>query len=300
MATYCCVDTTIDLDLLSTFVAVAEANGFSVVAERLQVSKGTVSRKIARLEALVGAPLLHRTTRRVALSTAGIALFERAAPHVAALRLAVGTLPERQAAPSGDLRVTAPTDLGNVLLPELVTRFTTRFPGVRVELHLTQRQVDLVGEGFDLAIRAAGRGLRDSSLTMRRLSSAEFLAYASPVYVARRGSPRELADADHEWVGFRPAQKLLGFPSTHRPRVTCDDFMFAREAVRLGAGVGVLPTFMAESLAATGELVRVLPRYRVRTPGFVLLHPARGALPSKVTAFRDMLVEMLKTRWAVR
>ncbi len=288
------MDATIDLDLLSTFVAVAEANSFSAVAQRLQVSKGTVSRKIAKLEELVGAPLLHRTTRRVALSTAGVALFERAAPHVAALRLAVGTLPERQAAPSGDLRVTAPTDLGNVLLPELVTRFTTRFPAVRVELHLTQRQVDLVGEGFDLAIRAAGPRLRDSSLTMRRLSSAEFLAYASPVYVARRGSPRELADPDHDWVGFRPAQKLLGFSASFRPHVTCDDFLFAREAVRLGAGIGVMPTFVAEALASAGELVRVLPSYRVRTPGFVLLHPPHAKVPSKVVAFRDMLVEMLK------
>lgn len=294
------MDATIDLDLLSTFVAVVEAASFSVVAERLRVSKGTVSRKIARLEASVGAPLLHRTTRRVAPSTAGVALFERVAPHLAALRLAVGTMPEGDAAPSGDLRVTAPTDLGVVLLPELVTRFTTRYPAVRVEVHLTQRRVDLVGEGFDLAIRAAARGLKDSSLAMRRLSTAEFFAYASPIYVARRGSPRELADADHDWVGFRPAQKLLGFTASHKPRISCDDLLFAREMIRLGAGVGVLPTFMADPLAATGELVRVLPSYRVRTPGFVLLYPSRGSVPAKVAAFRDVLLEMLKTRSAAR
>lgn len=290
------MDATIDLDLLSTFVAVAEAASFSVVAARLRVSKGTVSRKIARLEALVGTPLLHRTTRRVGMSTAGVALFERIAPHLAALRLAVGALPERQSAPSGVLRVTAPTDLGVVLVPELVTRYTTRYPAVRVEVHLTQRQVDLVGEGFDVAIRAAARGVKDSSLTMRRLSAAEFLAYASPVYVARRGSPRELADPEHDWVGFRPAQKLLGFAASYKPRISCDDLFFAREAIRLGAGVGVLPTFMADPLAATGELVRVLPSYRVRTPGFVLLYPSRGSVPVKVTAFRDVLLEMLETR----
>jgi DNA-binding transcriptional LysR family regulator len=294
------VDATIDLDLVSLFVAVAETGSFSAVADRLGVSKGTVSRRIARLERRVGAPLLHRTTRRVALSTAGAALLERTGPHLAALRHAVGALPEATDEPSGELRITAPTDLGIVLLPELVARFTIRYPAVRVDVHLTQRKVDLVAEGFDLAIRGAGGRLKDSSLAMRRLSPADFVAYASPVYVARRGSPREIGDADHDWVVFRPARRPLGFPASLRPRIACDDFFFARESIKIGAGVGVLPTFVGEPLAATGELVRVLPSYRVRTSGFVLLYPSRGPVARKVAAFRDVLLELLETRPLVR
>jgi DNA-binding transcriptional LysR family regulator len=295
LATYRCVDATIELDLLVPFVAVAEAASFSAAADRLGVSKGTVSRKIARLERRVGAELLHRTTRRVALSTAGVALYERVAPHLSGLQRAIGSMPEREEQPSGELRVTAPTDFGVVLLPAVAARFALRYPAVRIDVHLGQRQVDLVGEGFDLAIRGAGGQLRDSSLAMRRLMPVEFLAYASPVYVARRGHPREIGDEDHEWVGFRPALRQLGFPSGARPRIAGDDFFFVREAIRAGAGVGVLPTFVAEPLAKNGELVRVLPSFRVRTAGFVLLYPSSGTVARKVTAFRDLLVETFKT-----
>jgi len=290
------MNATIELDLLLPFVAVAEAASFSVAADRLGVSKGTVSRKIARLERRVGAELLHRTTRRVALSTAGAALYERAAPHLSALQRAVGSLPEREEQPSGELRITAPTDFGVVMLPDIVARFTMRYPGVRVDVHLGQRAVDLVAEGFDLAIRGAGGRLRDSSLAMRRLSPVEFLAYSSPFYVARRGAPKQIGEDGHDWIGFRPALRQLGFPAGLRPRIAGDDFFFVREAIRAGGGIGVLPTYVAEPLAKIGELVRVLSGFRVQTSGLVLLYPSSGTLARKVVAFRDLLVETLKTR----
>src|SRR6516162_9126880 len=132
---------TMSLELLTSFIAVAETSSFSAAAERLGTSKATVSRAIARLEEGVGAELVHRTTRRVALSTAGIALYERAAPHLAQLRSAVCSLPELEEAPSGELRITAPIDIGATLLPEVVARFTLRYPAVRVDARLTNRVV---------------------------------------------------------------------------------------------------------------------------------------------------------------
>src|SRR5882672_9474023 len=131
MATWCCMTATaIDYDLLAAFVAVAEETSFSKAARRLGITKGTVSRSIARLEDLLGAELVHRNTHKVALSTAGTALYERTAPHLAALDRAVGTMPERSERPSGELRITAPHDFAAILLPELVAQFLVRYPEV--------------------------------------------------------------------------------------------------------------------------------------------------------------------------
>ena len=311
---------TIDLELVAQFIAVAEAGSLSAAAARLGLAKSSLSRNLHHLEAAVGAELLHRSTRRLALSTAGAALYERAAPLVGALADAVRSLPEREEAPSGELRVTAPVDLGVLLLADVIARFTARHPAVRVDLHLTARKVDLIGEGFDLAIRATAGRMRDSSLAMRRLSPVEAQLYAAPTYLARRGPVREPGDTAHDWVEFRPwharrelrlydvqrtstsSDPTVAFPRSLRersgphPRLRCDDFFFVREALKAGAGVGWLPSFLAEPYLATGELQRVLPGERLSLGGFVLLYPSVKRLPRKVTAFRDFLLEAVRAR----
>jgi DNA-binding transcriptional LysR family regulator len=154
------------LDLLSVFEAVARTSSFSLAARELRLPKSTVSRAVARLEADLGVQLLFRTTRKVSPSAAGSALHERIAPLLRQLASAVGSLPEREEEPSGELRVTAPVDLGVFFLADVVSRYTARFPRVSVHLHLTGRVVDLVGEGFDVALRVAA-SLRDSTLVAR-------------------------------------------------------------------------------------------------------------------------------------
>jgi DNA-binding transcriptional LysR family regulator len=284
-----------DLNLLQLFVTVAQTSSFSGAARRLGLPKSSVSRKIAALEAVVGAQLLHRTTRQVALSTAGAALYERAAPLVASLRDAVGSLPEREQQPSGELRITAPYDLGATFLAELVAQFALRYPTVRADVWLTNRKVDLVAEGFDVAVRAQAGPIKDSSLTMRRLSTVEMQLFAAPGYLARRGTPRSEAEAAaHDLVSFRALRGSDGLGA--RNRIVCDDFLFLREAVRAGAGLGLMPTFLAAADVAAGELVRVLPRYSQRGGTFVLLYPATRHVPRKVTAFRDFLLESLTVR----
>jgi DNA-binding transcriptional LysR family regulator len=286
--------TTVDLGLLSIFVAVAETSSFSAAARRLGLTKGTVSRGISRLEDTLGVELLHRTTRSVALSTAGSALYERTASQLATLQRSITALPEGDGRPAGELRMAAPADFGATVLPEVIARYTERYPDVRVDLTLTHRQVDLVREGLDLAIRASLVRLEDSSLTMRRLTRAEGFAYAAPSYLARRGTPRTPGDPAHDWVLFRDARpRQLGLPETIRPRLVCDDFVFARDALRAGAGVGILPSFLGEPCVGTGELVRVLPELRVSGEGYVLLYPSSGQVPRKVTAFRDLLIEIM-------
>ncbi|WNG38824.1 LysR family transcriptional regulator [Archangium violaceum] len=287
-----------DLNLLGLFVAVAETGSFSEAARKLGLPKSSVSRGVASLEASVGAQLLHRTTRHVSLSTAGAALYERAAPLLASLREAVGTLPEREEAPSGKLRITAPNDMGATFLPEVIARFTARYPSVSVDCRLTNLNVDLVAEGFDLALRASGAKLADSSLMVRRLGAIDVQLFASPTYLARRGTPRTPEDlAHHDFVAFRGLKYLseLGL-SEKNARVLADDMLFMRETVKAGVGIASLPTFLAQADVTSGQLVRVLPRYTQRSTTFVLLYPRTQHVPRKVSAFRDFLLDFLGGR----
>lgn len=291
------METPFDYQLLAIFRAVAEQTSFSKAAKRLGVAKGTVSRAIARLEDIVGAELLHRSTHSVALSTAGTALYERTAHHVAALDQAVKGLPERAEEPSGDLRVTAPTDFGAILLPDIVSQFARRYPHVRFDLRLTNARVDLVAEGFDLAIRAGAGKLKDSTLTVRRLGTGRGEFYAAPSYLARRGTPKHPGDPSHDWVLHPHMLALLKIPR-ERVRFVCDDFFAVRGILSDGAGVGVLPTFVADPWVRDGTLVPTeIPGFRSFAGGYLaLLYPSSGQVPRKVAAFRDFLVERLKKR----
>ena len=193
-------ETLADTHLLTTFVAVADEQSFTKAARKLGIGKGTVSRAVALLEAQLGAELVHRTTHAVALSTAGVALYERVAPHVTALNQAVQKLPERAAVPSGELRMTAPQDIATVILPDVLTQFARRYPDVRVDLRASNRHVDLVAEGlrpgdprrdedegFD-ADRAPARHRRPHASTPRPATS--------PAAAGRS----ESATPEHDWL----------------------------------------------------------------------------------------------------
>lgn len=287
--------TQIDYQLLSMFIAVADESSFSKAARKLGLGKGTVSRGITRLEETLGTQLIHRNTHTVALSTAGIALYERTAHHLQALDQAVMKLPDRAEQPSGELRITAPLDFGRILLPEVLAQFSRRYPDIYFTVHITNENVDLVAEGFDLAIRAVANTLEDSNLTARRLGNATIGIYASPAYVARRGKPKTLGDESHCWI--LPPQILahLKVPKNSVCRFTCDDFFLIRELVCDGAGVGAMPTFVGAPLVQEGLMealvINDLPTWR---GGLFLVYPTSSQVPRKVTAFRDFLLERLK------
>jgi DNA-binding transcriptional LysR family regulator len=292
-----------DLNLLTVFEAVARTTSFSAAARGLGMPKSSVSRGIARLEGQLGVQLLFRTTRKVSLSAAGTALHDKMTPLLRSMRSVLGELPEREEEPAGTLRVTAPVDLGVLFLAEVLTRFTARYPALSVDLALTGRVVDLVGEGFDVALRVATR-LEDSSLIVRRAAPVVLRLFASPLYLARRGTPRGEADLDgHDWVVFRTGPQRLRVSGPRQAlgaaahgRIVCDDLLFVRDAVRAGAGIGLLPTFVAAPDVVAGTLVRIVPRLE-RLAGYLhIVTPAAKHVPRKVTAFRDLALEMLRAR----
>lgn len=294
-----------DLNLLTIFEAVARTSSFSAASRELALPKSTVSRGVAALERDLGVQLLFRTTRQVSPTAAGAALYDRVTPLLRSVKTVLGELPEREEEPSGTLRVTAPVDLGVLFLAEVVTRYTARYPACSVDLHLTGRVVDLVGEGFDVALRVATK-LADSTLVARRAAPIVTQLFASPLYLARRGTPRAEADLEgHDWVVFRSGPQKLRVASPREAvgvaphgRIVCDDLVFVRDAVRAGAGIGLLPVFVAEADVAAGTLVRVLPRLERAAGWLHVVTPAAKHVPRKVTAFRDLVLELLRQRWS--
>lgn len=289
------METQVDLQLLTVFAAVAEHLSFSKGAAKLGVAKGTVSRSIAQLEEILGVELLHRTTHHVSLSTAGAALYERTRGHLTALRSAVVDLPEREEVPSGLLRMTAPPDFGAIVLPSVIAAFSRRFPGVRFDIRLSAQQIDLVKDGYDLAIRVATRPLKDSTLTARRIGKGSGALYAAPSYLARRGRPKQLGDERHTWVLHRAVTHLLKM-DPESVQFCVDDFLLARDLMRDGVGIGVLPNFVARAYVREGLLEEV-PAGGAGAMGgellLMMLYPSRGKTSKKVAAFRDFIVESL-------
>lgn len=292
----------IDLNRLHAFVAVHSGGSFSAAAARLGVPRSTVSRAVAALEASLDVRLFARTTRQVKTTAAGLALYDRVAPSLSKLETSLRELPRQEESPSGLLRITTIADLGTIVLAEAVSRYTARYPATQVELHFGHEVVDLVKDGFDLALRVLTRPPRSSTLVARKVGTVVVQLYAAPAYLARRPPPRSPAELrDYDWVSFA-GSRGMGELVRHRDlravkaRVTCQDAFFAREVLRTGGGIGVLPSFLADADVAAGTLVRVLPRWFMRTGTVRMVQPSRQHVPRKVTAFAELLLEMLRQR----
>ncbi|MFO0645979.1 MAG: LysR family transcriptional regulator [Polyangiales bacterium] len=291
------------LDEIAVFVQVVEAGSFTAAARKRAVPKSTLSRGVARLEDALRTPLLQRTARKVALTDAGRVFYERVAPHVAGLRDAAVVAGEREEQPRGTLRVTAPVDIGEALLADVFVRFAAKNPHVKLDVDLSARTVNLVEEGFDVAIRASQR-LKDSTLVARKLCEPETHLYASPLYLARKPAPQKPEElSKHDCVLFRPVDGQAEWPLanngverhfTASGRLGGNEFSFVRSMLRAGAGVGPLPGFFAAMDVADGRLVRVLPEWSWGSVSIFIVYPGARHIPKKVTVFRDFLIEAFR------
>ncbi len=279
-----------DLNLLPVFVAVAETSSISGAARLLELPKSSVSRGVTTFERTLGVQLFHRTTRKLSLTTAGTAFYEKVRPLVSTLREVTGSLPEQEDAPSGTLRITTPMDMALSFLPQVLAEFLARYPGIKLDVRPTSQRVDLVAEGFDAALRASV-GMESSTLMSRKLSPVQACLYATPGYLARRGQPRNAADAaDHDWVictRMRPQPPLV---LPEKPRLLTDDLMFTHLAIRAGLGIGLVPEFLARRDVLSGQLVRILPRFERKDGTLFFVYPRTEHVPRKVTALRDFLL----------
>ncbi len=280
-----------DLDAIAVFVKVVETGSFSGAARQLSMPKTTVSAKVAALEKRLGAILIHRTTRKLSVTEAGEQYFHHCANAVREIELGESALQATQAAPSGLLRVTAPVDFGHTLLPRIVHTYLDTYAGTSIELLLSNRTVDLVGEGVDLAIRA-GR-LKDSSLIARRFFGIETNLWATPAYLAKAGLPQKPSDlAGHRVLALQSLKSTTltkGGASAEvvaSSRVVTGDYEVIKAMILLGEGIGWLPDFHVRDVAAKGELVQVLKDWKTEMGGgFNFVYPGSRYASPKVQGF---------------
>lgn len=290
-----------DLNALRVFVTVADSASFSVAAKKLGLPKWSVSRSVSGLEATLGVPLLHRTTRHVTLSPAGVALHARVAPLLSSLDLAASVWPEELGEPAGEVHIAIPNFFEVALIGDAITKFSARYPAVQLDIHFIGLATDFAIEGFDIALWPGLAQMKNSSLVARRGWPVCGQFFASPAYLASHGTPRSLIDlANHECV-FRDSFSTIPLESpegmvTFKPhgRIRSNDIFFVREAVRAGAGIGLLPIYLVEKDIADGQLVRVLPRYRSRDAYVYIIRPSTREVPLRVKVLSDFLFEYMK------
>lgn len=290
-----------DFNEAAVFVRVVQAGSFSAAARQLGLPTSTVSTRVARLERRLGVTLLQRTTRRLHLTEAGSLYFEHASTGLGYLMEAEAALDEARQQPQGTLKMTAPADLGDALLGHLLAETQARYPALSLELWLTERYVDLVAEGVDVAIRMGE--LRDSSLIAKSLGTIQWALFASPAYLQQAApitSPVELAQ--HPCVQFTPMGRhhwelQRGTNEIRVPlpgQVLVNNIGVVKTMVESGQGVALLPTFICQAAVRQGGLQRLLPEWRGQADAVHLVYPKQRFMPPKLRGFIDLAVTALK------
>jgi DNA-binding transcriptional LysR family regulator len=292
-----------DLNAVSCFAKVVELQSFRAAAAALGVPKSTVSRKVAELEDTLGTRLLERTTRRLRLTDAGRAYHQRIGPALDALREAERALEDQNAQPSGRLKLTMTMEGGQTLLGPILAEYLAQYPQVQLQIELMDRRVDLVEEGFDVAIRAGA--LPDSSLIARRLGPPGAMrVYASPSYLKARGTPRhprELADHVCMVMTGQSAPLMWTFQQRGKPlpvkvngHVEANSFTLLGELTAAGHGIARLPDYMAAELLEGRRVCSILDTFAPPPLAWHVVYPSSRNLSPKVRT----LVEILERRFA--
>lgn len=285
-----------DLEDIQAFVEVAEAGGFGRAGQRLGVSKSIVSRRVARLEGQLGAQLLSRTTRGVAVTEAGLAFKDRAERVLAELEAARDDLAQQGEDLVGSLRISAPLSFGITHLARVLAELAVRHPKLSLDVAYSDRFVDLIGERFDAAIRIGA--LQDSSLIARRIAPIKTVVFASPGYLAEHGTPRRPEDLigrqaviyGAETWRFADGRKTISVKPEGRVRI--DNGHAIIEAAKAGLGVAMAPTFLVGPSFDDGSLVPLLIDFPLPEAGlYVVRPPPAGHTPAKVRALTDLLLE---------
>jgi DNA-binding transcriptional LysR family regulator len=282
---------------MRVFTAVVDGSSFVAAANSLGLSKAAVSRYVSELEQRLGVRLMHRTTRKLSLTTEGEVFLARCRDILSSIEASETEISTRSAKVSGLLRVSLPVSFGIRHLAPLWHAFLTLHPQVSLDVQLSDRVIDLVDEGFDLALRIAR--LPDSSLVSRQIASTRLVLCAAPSYLLRKGRPKHPSElAAHDVLGY---SLLATGDQWHfegpqgpvtvkvRPRFVSNNGDSCIAACVQGAGIQLQPTFLIDEAIRQGSLVEILPQFRAATLGIYALYPTRRFVLPKVRALVDFL-----------
>ena len=285
-----------DLEAIQAFHKVVQTGSFTRAAEALNTHKAHLSRVVSQLERDLGARLLERTTRSLSLTEVGREFHERAIGILAAVEDAQQAVAKAQAEPRGTLRITCGVEFGMLAVGGWINRYLAQYPQMKVEAEITSRLVDVVHEGFDVAIRVGP--LKDSTLVARHLGAMHYALYAAPGYLKKRGMPKQPDDLRaHEQLSFslgsasavwRLQREGVANPVTLQPRFRASNIFAVRDAAAAGLGVALLPRMIGDPMVQQGQLRVVLPGWATPdTPISALFASARFLAP-KVRAFIEL------------
>lgn len=279
-----------DYNEISVFLRVVQTGSFSQTAIQLGMPKSTVSHKVMSLEDRLGVTLIQRTTRKLNVTSAGMAYYDRCLQGFKQIQEAEEEVAAHQDEPRL-LRITAPIELGSRLLSDLISQYTDQYSKVRVEVLLSDRLIDLLAEGVDLAIRAGE--LEDSSLIAKRIGAVTFAPYASPSYLEKKGNPDHPTDLAHrdclrltpmgaeEWFLTNEAQQLTIPVSS---RIMINDLGTVKTLAARGQGVALIPTYFCQAEVDAGTLVRILPGWHSEKNPIHFVYPSQRFVTPKLSA----------------
>lgn len=290
---------------MATFIAVVEAGSFVAAGDATGLSKAAVSRHVGDLEKRLGVRLLHRTTRRLSLTDEGQTFFSRAKEVLAAAEEAETEVSSRSGEASGQLRINAPLSFGILHLAPLWGHFARENPNVSLDISLSDRVVDLVDEGYDLAVRITN--LPNSQLVSRKIATTQMVLCASPRYLTEHGEPRHPSDlVDHEIISYTywsgrdewrftdASEKTLTVRI--RSRMHANNGDTCRAAALADQGIILQPDFIVGEDLRRGDLVELLPAWRTGSIGIHVVYPSRKHLPLKTRRMVDFLAQAFETK----
>jgi DNA-binding transcriptional LysR family regulator len=293
----------LDLNEVRMFVQVVRARSFAEAARRLAVPPNTLSRRIRQLETALDTRLMQRSTRKLTLTVAGQAFFDRCAAAVDGVLEAGKALVEGSNTPSGLVRIAAPLDFLDIFQIEWVAEFLAHHPAVRLEFVLSDARADLIDEAIDVAFR--GGNSRESPTAFRQITSQYFKVVASPAYLAARGTPQVLQDlATHDCLiaSSRQGRMTWTLQGPRGDEEVSVSGRFGANSARVlvksciaGLGIALLPDLLIEQALRSGQVVRVLPAYRREGADFNIILPSPDQVPTAVAAFIEFAFAKLQT-----
>jgi DNA-binding transcriptional LysR family regulator len=292
------------LDEFYYFAKVAEHGGYAKAARSLGIPKSRLSRHVSALENRLGVRLVNRSTRRFVVTDVGQEVFRHASAMLAEADAALEAVEFARAAPRGVVKASCPVSFVQISLSGILPEFFKRYPAVRLLLHVSNRRVDVLNEGIDVALRVRTHPSGEDGLVMRSFGEARELVVATPNYLSRVGRPEQPAElAARDTLGFAPETEtqtweLLATDGStarveHKPRLVAHDFVLLKSAVLAGLGIALLPENVVRAELESGALERVLPAWNVPQGIVHIVFPTRRGLLPAVRAFIDFLAEKL-------